>query len=75
MPHLRGLLRSDVDDECVRQVERHAFATYDRFLKEEGEQLKALPPPRVAKEYYQTGDLYMFDEFHTNKVGGCVAAG
>lgn len=49
------------------QVERHAFATYDRFLKEEGEQLKALPPPSVAKEYYQTGDLYMFDEFHTNK--------
>lgn len=28
--------------------------------------LKALPAPPIAKEYYETGDLYMFDEFQTN---------
>lgn len=47
------------------QVERHAFDTYDKFLETHEEELKSLPPPKVAKEYYQTGDLYMFDEFHT----------
>ncbi len=47
------------------QVERHAFDTYDNFLQSHEAELKALPAPRVAKEYYQTGDLYMFDEFHT----------
>lgn len=47
------------------QVERHAYDTYDRFLDQNGDSLKQLPAPEVAKKYYETGDLYMFDEFHT----------
>lgn len=48
-----------------RQVERHAFDTYDKFLQAHEAELRAQPAPRVAKQYYETGDLYMFDEFHT----------
>ena len=29
------------------------------------EKLRALPPPRVALEYYMAGDLYLFDELQT----------
>jgi len=47
------------------EIERHAYNTYDQFLKENGEMLKELPAPQVAKDYYRDGDLYMFDEFQT----------
>jgi len=43
-------------------IEEHAFATYDQFLKDRGEELKKLPAPQIAKDYYMDGDLYMFDE-------------
>lgn len=46
-------------------VEEHAYATYDEFLKKNGEELKKLPAPQIAKEYYRDGDLYMFDDFQT----------
>lgn len=46
-------------------MERHAFDTYDKFLQAHEAELKAQPAPAVAKQYYETGDLYMFDEFHT----------
>ncbi|HIK41432.1 alternative oxidase [Thermoleptolyngbya sp. M55_K2018_002] len=46
-------------------VEEHAYHTYDLFLVQEGETLKAQPAPQVALEYYQTGDLYLFDAFQT----------
>lgn len=46
-------------------IEEHAYATYDQFCKENEEQLKKLPAPQVAREYYAEGDLYMFDEFQT----------
>lgn len=46
-------------------MERHAFDTYDKFLQAHEAELKAQPAPQVAKQYYETGDLYMFDEFHT----------
>lgn len=48
-----------------QDVEEHAFATYDAYLKENEEKLKALPPPQVAIDYYVDGDMYMFDEFQT----------
>ncbi|KAH7289168.1 hypothetical protein KP509_31G061500 [Ceratopteris richardii] len=51
--------------ECV---ERHAYSTYDKFIKQHGAELKKLPAPAVAVEYYTKGDLYMFDEFQTNQV-------
>ena len=49
----------------MQQVEEHAYHTYDLFLKEHGEELKQMPAPKVAVNYYLDGDLYMFDEFQT----------
>ncbi|KAA8520160.1 hypothetical protein F0562_014416 [Nyssa sinensis] len=48
--------------ECV---ESHAFETYDKFIKAQGEELKKLPAPEVAVKYYTGDDLYLFDEFQT----------
>lgn len=50
--------------ECV---EKHAFHTYDEFIKLHGEELKKLPAPEVAVRYYTEGDLYLFDEFQTGR--------
>lgn len=49
-----------------QDVEEHAYATYDAYLKENEAQLKQLPAPQAAIDYYVTGDLYMFDEFQTD---------
>ncbi|KAM0868974.1 hypothetical protein ACQ4PT_040970 [Festuca glaucescens] len=51
--------------ECV---ERHAYSTYDKFLKLNGEELKKLPAPEAAINYYMNEDLYLFDEFQTSRV-------
>ncbi|KAK9089768.1 hypothetical protein Scep_028850 [Stephania cephalantha] len=51
--------------ECV---ERHAFETYDKFIKLQGDELKKLPAPEVAVKYYTGGDLYLFDEFQTARL-------
>ncbi|KAH9311851.1 hypothetical protein KI387_026886, partial [Taxus chinensis] len=51
--------------ECV---EKHAYTTYDKFIKLQGEELKNLPAPEVAVKYYTQGDLYLFDEFQTDRV-------
>ncbi|KAH8970017.1 hypothetical protein BDL97_02G064400 [Sphagnum fallax] len=51
--------------ECV---EKHAFHSYDDFIKQHGEELKKLPAPEVAVKYYTEGDLYMFDEFQTDRL-------
>lgn len=51
--------------ECV---ERHAYLTYDKFLKLKGEELKNLPAPEVAIKYYMNEDMYMFDEFQTDRI-------
>ncbi|XP_061340799.1 ubiquinol oxidase 4, chloroplastic/chromoplastic isoform X2 [Gastrolobium bilobum] len=51
--------------ECV---ESHAFETYDKFIKVQGEELKKMPAPEVAVNYYTGGDLYLFDEFQTSRV-------
>ncbi|KAK4485042.1 hypothetical protein RD792_007650 [Penstemon davidsonii] len=50
--------------ECV---ESHAFETYDKFIKAEGDELKKLPAPAVAVKYYTSGDMYLFDEFQTSR--------
>lgn len=48
-----------------KQVESHAYDTYNKFLQSHGDELKQLPAPAVAKEYYEKeGELYMFDAFH-----------
>jgi ubiquinol oxidase len=48
-------------------VEGHAFNTYDKFLKENEDELKAQPAPMIAIQYYRDGDLYLFDEFQTGR--------
>jgi len=42
-------------------LETHAVSTYRQFLVENEQKLRKLPAPAVAKRYYSTGDLYMFD--------------
>lgn len=46
-------------------LENHAVDTYRQFYEENEEKLKKLPPPPIAKRYYEEGDLYLFDEFQT----------
>ncbi|XP_074270171.1 ubiquinol oxidase 4, chloroplastic/chromoplastic [Silene latifolia] len=50
--------------ECV---ENHAYETYDKFLKAQGDELKNQPAPDIAVKYYTGGDLYLFDEFQTSR--------
>ncbi|KAM0942663.1 putative ubiquinol oxidase (non-electrogenic) [Dioscorea sansibarensis] len=50
--------------ECV---ERHAYSTYDKFLKLKEEELKKLPAPEAAIKYYMNEDMYLFDEFQTSR--------
>ena len=52
----------------MQQVEEHAYHTYDAFIKEHGDELKTLPAPEIAINYYRDGDLYLFDEFQTTRV-------
>jgi ubiquinol oxidase len=59
------LLNPTVAYNLNQVVEEHAYATYDEFIKENGEELRKLPAPQIAKEYYRDGDLYMFDDFQT----------
>lgn len=51
----------------MQLVEEHAYDTYDKFIKEHEDELKAQPAPQVAINYYGSGDLYLFDEFHTSR--------
>ncbi|GBG72755.1 hypothetical protein CBR_g12323 [Chara braunii] len=46
----------------------HPFDTYGQFVDENEELLKMLPPSPVAVNYYEGGDLYMFDEFQTSRL-------
>lgn len=48
-------------------LETHAVDTYTQFLDENAERLKELSPPGVAVQYYRDGDMYLFDEFHTDR--------
>jgi ubiquinol oxidase len=51
----------------MQMIEEHAHHTYDTFLKQHGDELKNLPAPQVAINYYLEGDLYMFDEFQSTR--------
>ena len=46
------------------QIEKHAYETYDGFLKQNAEVLKTLPAPKIATEYYET-KTFMFDDFQS----------
>ncbi|KAA3489025.1 ubiquinol oxidase 4, chloroplastic/chromoplastic isoform X1 [Gossypium australe] len=47
--------------ECV---ESHAFETYDKYIKAQGDELKKQPAPEVAIKYYTGGDLYLFENLY-----------
>lgn len=49
----------------MQLVEGQAYQTYDKFLKENEEELKSYPAPQIAINYYRDGDLYLFDEFQS----------
>ena len=47
-------------------IEAHAVDTYAQFVDENEEILKLLPPPRVARLYYEGEDnRFLFEEFQT----------
>mmetsp|Transcript_3503 Transcript_3503/g.12201 ORF Transcript_3503/g.12201 Transcript_3503/m.12201 type:complete len:1039 (-) Transcript_3503:1573-4689(-) len=48
-------------------IEFHAVDTYGEFVDANEELLKSLPPPQEAVEYYNSKDLYLFDEFQTGR--------
>lgn len=49
-------------------IEMHAVDTYGQFVDENEKLLKTLPPPPVAVDYYESEDLYMYDEFQTSQL-------
>lgn len=53
-------------------VENHAYATYDAFLTEHAEELKGLPVPEVAKDYYDGSKSYFSDRSFLSEDKGLV---
>jgi ubiquinol oxidase len=51
------------------QIEKHAYETYDGFLRDNEEALKQLPAPKIAKEYYEE-KTFMFDDFQSTRDPG-----
>lgn len=49
-------------------IEMHAVDTYGQFVDENEKLLRKLPPPPVAVEYYESEDLYMYDDFQTSQL-------
>lgn len=49
-------------------IEMHAVDTYGQFVDENEKLLKTLPPSPIAVEYYESNDLYMYDEFQTSRL-------
>jgi ubiquinol oxidase len=56
--------------QFMELLESHAVDTYATFINENRERLKELPAPQVARSYYATGDLYMFDDFQVSRAPG-----
>lgn len=48
-------------------LEGHAVDTYAEFAEANKELLQTMAPPLVAKEYYESKDMYIFDEFNNQK--------
>ena len=51
-------------------IEAHAVDTYSEFRDANAELLASLPAPQVAKLYYSSTDLYLFDEFQSQALKG-----
>lgn len=61
------MLKPELSYNFSHLIENHAVDTYEQFLDENEEILKKLPPPAIAKNYYKTGDLYLFDAFQSSQ--------
>lgn len=48
-------------------IEDHAYHTYDDFLNEHGDKLKAMPVPDIARKYYEQENPFLFEQFCTVK--------
>ena len=46
-------------------IEAHAVDTYAQFADENKAMLRSMPAPRVAKAYWTSDDLYLFDAFQS----------
>ena len=46
-------------------IEAHAVDTYAQFADENKALLRSMPAPRVAKAYWTSDDLYLFDAFQS----------
>lgn len=51
-------------------IEMHAVDTYSEFAEANKELLQSMDAPPIAKAYYESPDLYIFDEFQTDKPRG-----
>ena len=51
-------------------IEAHAVDTYSEFAESNKELMMTMPPPVIAKKYYEADDMYVFDEFQTARVKG-----
>jgi ubiquinol oxidase len=56
--------------QFMELLEAHAVDTYTTFVGQNRQRLAQLPPPRVARSYYKTGDLYLFDDFQVSRSPG-----
>lgn len=57
-------IKPDMAYNLSEQIEKHAYETYDGFLRDNAEALKKLPAPKLAKEYYEE-KTFMFDDFQS----------
>jgi ubiquinol oxidase len=46
-------------------IEDHAYKTYSKYVECNADWLKTQPAPAIAKQYYGSEDMYLFDSFHT----------
>ncbi len=56
--------------QFMELLESHAVDTYGTFVKVNRQRLLELPAPTVARSYYLTGDLYLFDDFQVSRSPG-----
>lgn len=55
---------------CSELIEAHAVDTYAEFAESNKALLMTMPAPKVAKQYYEAEDMYIFDEFQTARSKG-----
>eukprot|EP00468_Gymnochlora_sp_CCMP2014_P004184 CAMPEP_0167748188 /NCGR_PEP_ID=MMETSP0110_2-20121227/4702_1 /TAXON_ID=629695 /ORGANISM="Gymnochlora sp., Strain CCMP2014" /LENGTH=438 /DNA_ID=CAMNT_0007633181 /DNA_START=239 /DNA_END=1555 /DNA_ORIENTATION=- len=48
-------------------IEAHAVDTYGEFADANEDLMKQLPPPAIALQYYMGGDMYLYDEFQSER--------